>query len=228
MTIKKASIILTLSLAVVLITSLVFDRTQSFYKTFSKGKKHFIRQEYAQSLPYFAAAFNMHPTEPEALHYLVSAYEKTGNNKELFSLLGAAAKNRPEDPGFQETIADTYYSLKDYAGAESLYRQALKKRDTYGLKRKLVEVLIWQGKYEEGISMLGDLVKERPKDLSLFELLADANSWAKNYGQAITLYNELLAKKFHARAVTLKIADALRLSGNNAEAVKFYKIYLGY
>jgi len=227
MIIKRKLLILLSALGIVFITTFTFDKTQSFYKDFSLGKRYFAKNEYAQAIPYLLAAFKIDPAHPDILGYLIPAYEKTNNKQELVGLLILAARKRPEDGGLLELIGDTYYSLKDHTDAEIFYRQALDRKGGQELERKLIEVLIWQQKYDEGMSLLKGLIKVRPDDLRLVELFADANSWSGNYGQAITLYNELLEKKFRVKAISLKIAEALRLSGEDEEAIKFYNIYLG-
>jgi len=199
MTLKNKTIILAYALAVVFITTFVFQKTQHFYRMFSRGKRYFLKEQYPQAIPYLIAAFNMKPEDFVNLQYLIWSYEKTGNKNELVNLLPLVLKTRRRDADFQEFIADIYYSIRDYAEAESLYRDAFARArgDGYRLKKKLAEVMAWQGKYTESLPILRGLVKKHPEDLSLLEFLAAVHSWSGNYGQAVSIYDKLLIDRIH-------------------------------
>lgn len=214
-------------LTIIFTTTFVFDQTQSFYKAFIQGKRYFEKREYQQALPFLISAAEIKPEDKKSSIYLVWTYVNLGDKNKAEHLAKILDEKNPKDLVMKEQLGDIYYKISDYQMAEKLYREILTKKENFGLTKKLAEVLIWQGKYDDGISLVDGLVKKRPDDLGILELLADSYSWSKKYGKAIELYDELMNKGFETKRITLKIADVLRLSGKNEEAIKFYNKYLG-
>jgi len=213
-------------LTIIFTTTFVFDQTQSFYKAFIQGKRYFEKREYQQAFPFLISAAKIKPEDKNSSSYLLWTYANLGRKREASDLAKIIMEKNPEDPLVAQQIADVYYKTADYKIAEKLYRKALEKKDTPDIKKKLAEVLMWQEKYDDGISIIKELLKVHPGDLNLIELLADSYSWEKNYDKAIELYNELLTKNFKPEDIMLKLADTLRHSGKNEEAVKLYRKYL--
>jgi len=208
--VPNKKIILSVSvLAIIFTTTFVFGKTQTFYKAFSQGKRYFAEARYAEAIPYLLRAFDMKPADPNVPRYLASSYEKMGNKKEVVRILNIAVKFNPNDPGIRELLADNYYSLQDYARAESLYRGVLKVKSGRDLKRKLAEVLIWQKKYGDGIPLLEGVYNEDRNDHKAAGLLADACLWAGEYKKSIAIYKELHAKFPQDKNITLRLAQAL-------------------
>lgn len=213
-------------LTIIFTTTFVFDQTQSFYKAFIQGKRYFEKREYQQAFPFLISAAEIKPEDKNSSIYLLWTYANLGKKREASDLAKIIVEKNPEDSLITEQVADVYYKIADYKMAEKLYRKVLEKKDALGVKKKLAEVLMWQEKYDEGISIIKELLKAHPDDLNLVELLADSYSWEKNYDKAIELYNELLTKNFKPEGIMLKLADTLRHSGKNEEAVKVYRKYL--
>ena len=132
----------------------------------------------------------------------------------------------PDNEDLIEQLADIYYSLSDYARAEAFYKKVMEEGGDRDTIRKLAEVLIWQKKHDEGLTLLEDMIEEEPKDYAILEFYADVSSWAGKYERSIDAYLKVLsAGEGNARTV-LKLADTLRFAGRNEEAVKVYKDYL--
>jgi len=194
---------------IIFTTTFIFDKTQVFYKAFSLGKRCFAEERYSEAIPYLLYSFNMKPADPNVLRYLVSSYEKTGNEKEAVRILNIGVKNNPNDLGIQELLADNYYILQDYACAASLYQKVLKLKSSQDLKRKLAEVLIWQKKYGDGIPLLEDVYNEERNNHKVAGLLADAYLWVGEYKKSIAIYKELHTKLPQDKNITLGLAKAL-------------------
>jgi len=210
--INKKIILSASVLTIIFTTTFVFGKTQTFYKAFSQGKKYFAQKQYAEAIPYLLRAFNMKPADPNIPLYLTSSYEKTGNRKEAARILNIAAKFNPNDPVIQELLADSYYSLQDYARAENLYREVLKVKSSRDLKRKLAEVLIWQKKYSDGIPILENVYNEDRNDCKVSGLLADAYLWTGEYKKSIIIYKKLHALFPHNEDIVLGLAKAFGYS----------------
>ncbi len=207
-------------------TTLIFDHTQSFFKSFAQGARYFKAKRYEESLPLFITAHKMQPQNMKAASYLLWNYERLGMKKEAEDMLNIAWGSGIEDAGVAEEFADAFYILSKYPKAETLYRKILAQKVDIDVKRKLTEILTWQKKYGEATLHLEELVKKRPRDLELLEFLADVSSWAKRYDKAIELYKKLLSGNYRTDDITLKLADVLRYSGKDEEAIQLYREYL--
>lgn len=71
-----------------------------------------------------------------------------------------------------------------------------------------------------------NLLRQKPEDYKLIELLADTYSWKNDYDNAILLYKRIIAKTGPSKEIMWKLAEALRYAGKNAEAAEFYNQYL--
>lgn len=221
-------IILTFSiLALIFGTGFIFDQTQAFYKVFMQGKTYFEKREYKKALPHLSSAFTMEPGNKENLIRLLWVYANFEEKAKALELAARIPAEYLKDQSFEGQMADIYYKIGSYAEAENLYRDILNKSASFSVRKKLAEVLLWQKKYEAGISVLKDLVQEKPENLDMAKLMADAYFWSKNYSEAIKTYQGLLAQNYNFKHILFKLAEALRLSGRNEEAVRLYTKYLG-
>jgi predicted Zn-dependent protease len=128
-----------------------------------------------------------------------------------------------------EWLGDTYYGLKKYDLAQRYYQSFLEnKPNSYNVRKKLAEVLVWQKNYQDAFPILQAQLKDRPQDSQTKELLADVYAWSKDYDNAIKLYKELLENKTGSdkKDLALKLAETLRYAGKNAEAIELYKKYI--
>ena len=220
-------IVLSLSIiAIIALSNYAFHATQTFYKIFNRGERHYLKGEYTESLPFFVEAFNMQPDDLRTGTYLLWNYERLGMRKKATHVLEVMAKHNPDDLMLKEQLADFYYHLLDYKKAEGVYRFILKEDDTFNIRRKLAEVLVWQKEYPQAITILEDLIKKDPRNLELTELLADVYSWSGEFNESIKLYKKLLAKNYHEEDIVLKLAETLRFAGRDDEAIKLYNEYL--
>lgn len=214
------------TLTTIVATTFIFQHTQSFYKYFTQGNKHFEQERYYEALPFLISAFKMEPQNMKAATLLLWNYEKLGMKKEAKNMLNVIWKANPEDLKITEELGDAYYSLSNYNRAEELYRRILEENSKRDIKRKLAEVLVWQKKYSEAIPILEQLKIKRLRDFEFLAHLADVYSWAKEHDKAIKLYKKLLSHNYNIEDITLKLADELRYVGRDEEAIELYNRYL--
>jgi len=222
---SKAVIILS-ALLIIIITSIIFYCTQSYYKNFVRGERYYNTGHYEKSLVYFESAFKYCPERIDLLQYLAWNYSKVGRQNKVAEILTTMTQINSDDIKSEKWLADTYYGLSDYAKAEEIYRNILKKHEYREVRRTLAEVLVWREKYFQAIPMLKSLLDENQDDLKLIELLADVYSWQKEFVSAIDMYNKLLTMALNGedeKRITLKLAEVYRYNGQNEKAIKLYE-----
>lgn len=217
--------LLSLSVAVIILaTTSLFHKTQSFYKSSALGKYYFDTGRFQEALPYLTSAYQMKPSDLHVVRELLSIYGKLGMDMQAKYVLERTWQSQPTDVRAAEELADMYYRLSDYGKAAELYRDILgRTKDNGRIARKYLENLVWQNKYEEALPLLAEFVKGHPQDLVMTELLADVDNWTGRHDQAAALYRTLIMARPADRSLLLKAADNLRWAGQDEEAIKLYR-----
>ncbi|MDD5255226.1 MAG: tetratricopeptide repeat protein [Candidatus Omnitrophica bacterium] len=223
----RRKIILALSTVfIVFSTTFAFHSTQSFYKSFVQGEAHFKRAEYEKAASYFTRALTIAPQNASASRYLAWSYQKLGMKKEALAALQELAGTRTHDPIVLRELADAYYGLDEYAQAEGYYRRILKRSWRQRIAKSLAEVLAWQGKYEQAVPFLEKYLRKDSHDTEALELLGDLYLWSGDYPKATAMYARLSGRSGGKAGLAFRMAEALRLSGKDNEAIGIYRDFL--
>lgn len=94
--------------------------------------------------------------------------------------LQSLEKIPPQDLDDKTTLlkADIYLALKDYANAETIYKNWLDKSPGDDLtKFKLAELLSWQKRYEESIRLYREILSAKPEDIQVRRKYAMVLMW---------------------------------------------------
>lgn len=207
-------------------TSIVFQKTQSFYIALAQGDYYWRRADYATARVYYQNAFHVNPRNLKSIASLIRAYRKLNMKNEILIVLNQAQVQSLQNPRIAMELAGYYYEAGLYAQAEDIY-EALK-YSYYGAeaRQKLAEVLVWQQKYKEAIPYLSAYARRHSADLAAQEFLADVYAWSRDYDNAIRQYKKLIPRLSNPEGVVLKLADILRFAGRNEEAIEVYNTYL--
>ncbi len=207
-------------------TTALFHSTQSFNKDYHRGRRHFNHARYSRALDYLLSAYHEKPESTEAMLYLARTYGELGRVEDAAEMLENLVSAAPGDTAVLEEAADYYHELNLYGRAEELYRDIMEIETAPGMERKLAEVLVWQGKYEEAVPVLERLAEEKPGDYALLEFTADVYAWKGNYDRAARLYQKLLDAGYEEKEITFKLAEVLRAGQRYEEAILLYEKYL--
>ena len=122
------------------------------------------RPQEAEQLLKKKIAYN--PQRPEYVSQLAFFYFLTHRQTEMLSTISQVTADKKKFPHGRLLAGDFYYAIRAYDEAVQQYRQGLtedpKERSTY--QKKLVEALTISGKHDEAAKVVGELVKEHPKD----------------------------------------------------------------
>ena len=221
--------VITAAVIICVATTITFQWTQTGYKNFHRGLIRYNRGEYLKAIQYLEKIYPQQKQYPDALYYMVMSFNKLGDNPQLADTLEKFSQINQSDIKNIEWLGDTYYGLKKYYLAQRYYQRFLEnKPNSYNVRKKLAEVLVWQKNYHDAFPILQTQIKDRPQDSQTKELLADVYVWSKDYDSAIKLYKELLDNKTGSdkKDLALKLAETLRYAGRNAEAIELYKKYI--
>lgn len=124
-------------------------------------------------------------------------------------------------------LAHQYYYCEAYDKAEKLFRRSLQLRDSYEIRTRLAEVLVWQRNFIEAEQYLRALNFENPDDKYIEEFWADTLMEVQQYAQAANIYSRMLKTHSSSNQQTfLKLGISLKMGGGNAHASKIYEQYV--
>jgi tetratricopeptide (TPR) repeat protein len=209
-------------------TTFAFQNTQGHYRNYSLGARCFEQGKYLDAVLYLNRAHKVRPNDLETTKYLVLTHKELGNKIYALKLLGNLVEIAGTDASTKRELGDIYFGLDDYVNAEKYYRQSLLMKSDTSVQKKLAEVLGCEKKYGEATAILERLIGQKPGDYEASELLADIYSWDKEYDKAISLYYKLMSSTSRSgkKSILLKLADIMRYTGRDEEAVLLYNQYL--
>lgn len=122
---------------------------------------------------------------------LMEAGQLSQADQQLNALLAQTDKGSYDHAVVQQTIGYLFVEQDQYANAAAAFRQALDadalpEDVTHNLRYNLAQILIADGQYKEGISLMENWLnnESKPKN-SVYVLLATANYQVKNFSKAV-------------------------------------------
>ena len=194
------------------------------YKEASRYQQEYVKNVDQSDSNYGLAQYNLGYSLFEQKRYADAkkAFENAARSNTLSKDLVADAYNR---------IGDTQYYLRDFAGAQASYDQAMKLDKTagdYSMFNKGIAMGMGHN-YADEVKQMDALIKAYPKsDLIPQAMLEKANALAlmDNYQDALTAYDALLKKyprSSEARKGMLQTALVNQALGKEDAAVEAYK-----
>jgi tetratricopeptide (TPR) repeat protein len=122
---------------------------------------------------------------------LMEAGQLSQAGLQLNALLAQTDKGSYDHAVVQQTIGYLFVEQDQYANAAAAFRQALDadalpEDVTHNLRYNLAQILIANGQYQEGISLMENWLKNESKaQNSVYVLLATANYQVKNFSKAV-------------------------------------------
>jgi tetratricopeptide (TPR) repeat protein len=122
------------------------------------------------------------PAQPYAYEELGKHYRNRGDYDRAEEMYLRCVQAGPDNPRFHVVLGTTYavrgkldLANREYEIARRGYESALKANpDDVSSKRRLAQILAWQGKAAQAADLFQDLTRARPKDASLWVSLGQA------------------------------------------------------
>jgi tetratricopeptide (TPR) repeat protein len=147
------------------------------------------------------------PDHRGATVMLANWYDQQGMHEKAAGLLLQALERKSDDPAVWTTLGRIRNNAKDYAAAESCYREGLKLRPKrLASKVGLVEVLIPQGKVEEAREILKTISRRGPMAGIVHRLSGDVFFAEGKHREAVESYRAALLRRQNSEAVLESLA----------------------
>ena len=158
------------------------------------GKSYYEKEDLGNAIKYFDIAAKEDPQNAEVPYTLARAYADMQNYKNAIGYFQKAIQLNPTQNRWIYEMALIYYAIPDDQNALKYMLEAgdkgYKKDNEY--LQNLGIAYLNNGKYNEGLSVLNDLLQKRPSDMNLLSLIAQGYYDAKKYDDAINYYDQIL------------------------------------
>ncbi len=142
------------------------------------------------------------PDHRGATVMLANWYDQQGMPEKGASLLMQALERKPDDPAVWITLGRLRQTAKDYAAAESAFREVLKLRPKrLAAKVGLMDVLVHQGKLEETREILKTVSRRGPMAGIVHRLSGDVFFAEGKYREAVESYRAALLRRANGKDI---------------------------
>jgi predicted Zn-dependent protease len=145
--------------------------------------------------------------------------------------LGACSSMMSKDllVAYRKELARAFAAQGNHAGAEAEYNTILGIDPTNHIVQELlVEELIVSAKYDAASDVLHQLMLGKEENPTYTMMLGRIALLKNNTAEATFQLEKALAKDPSMRQLYTYLADAYALSGNNAQAIKYYNLAIQY
>jgi tetratricopeptide (TPR) repeat protein len=157
---------------------------------------------------------------------MLPAYQQVAQGNPAAAIrtcIDAAAAHPRHAVDFARLRAELHASLKEYEQAESVYRQLIAARPLGWARLGLARMLFAQGRLEEAIDQLEQLVRDNPRLMAAYDLLARCFEERGEHVQAQKTLEEAVSISPHMVRRLRKLGEVALETGDVAAAEKSFK-----
>lgn len=158
------------------------------------GKVQYDQENYGEAIKYLNEAAKEEPTNAEVPYMIARSYADMQNYKECIPYYLKAIELDTSKTYWMYELGLMYYAINDAKNALKYIQMAgdkgLKKDNAY--MENLAIAYINVGQANEGIAILQDILKKKPSDISILNLLAETYYDNKQYQEAMDHWDMIL------------------------------------
>lgn len=157
---------------------------------------------------------------------MLPAYQQIaqGNPHAAIRTCIEAARTQPRHAvDFARLRAELHVSLKEYEQAEGVYRQLIAARPLGWARLGLARSLVFQNRVDEGVELLEQLVRDNPRLMAAYDLLARCYEERGDHAQAQKTLEEAVGISPHMVRRLRKLGEVALETGDVAAAEKSFK-----
>jgi tetratricopeptide (TPR) repeat protein len=158
------------------------------------GKAHYDDENYGEAIKFLNEASKEDPTNAQVPYMIARAYSDMNNNKMAIPYFLKALELDPKNTRWMYETALIYYGINDDKNSLKYFEMAIEaghKQDNE-FKENLAIAYLNNKQIDKGLGILDEMVKRRPADLNLLNMIAEANYDAKRYDAAIDYWDKIL------------------------------------
>ena len=159
------------------------------------GKVQYDQENYGDAIKTLNAALNEEPLNGDIPYMIARSYADMQNYKESIPFLQKAITLDPVKTNWIYELALIYYAIHDDKNSLKYMLEAGEKgykRDNEYLENLGVAYLN-VGDLDNGVKILGEILKKKPSDMNILNMIAEAYYYKGRYLQAIDYWDQILA-----------------------------------
>lgn len=172
------------------------------------GRSFYEKEDLGNAIKYLDIAAKENPANADIPYTVARAYADMFNYKKSVDYFQKALAINPGQARWLYEMALIYYAIPDEQNSLKYLLEAgekgYKKDNEY--VQNLATAYMNAGKHQEGITMLKEILQRRPSDVNILNMLAEAFYDTKQYDEAISHFDQILA-------IDTKNAEALYMIG---------------
>jgi len=197
-------------------------KTDASAKTaFYIAKAHYDQENYGDAIKFFSIASGEDPTNKEVPYLVARSYADMNNFRMAIPFFEEALALDPNNARMTYELALMYYALPDDKKSLEYILLAAErglKRDNEYLEN-LAVALLNNKQTDKGLTILTEALQRRPSDLSLLNMVAEANYEAKRYDDAIKYWNQALSYDKQNAAALYMIGMSYQKKGDKQKGI---------
>ncbi|GAB4091863.1 tetratricopeptide repeat protein [Flaviaesturariibacter terrae] len=158
------------------------------------GKAHYEDENYGEAIKFLNDAAKEDPTNAQVPYMVARAYADMNNNKLAIPYFLKAIELDPKNTRWMYETALIYYAMNDDKNSLKYFELAMENgiRQDNEFKENLAIAYLNNKEVDKGLAILEEMIKRRPADLNLLNMIAEANYDAKRYDSAIDYWDKML------------------------------------
>lgn len=186
------------------------------------GKVHYEQDNYGEAIRYLNAAAIDEPTNAEVPYMIARSYADMMNYKLSIPYFRKAIELNPTQPYWVYELGLICYAMHDDKNALKYILEAGEKgykKDNDYLENLGIAYLN-VGNLDEGVKILDEILKRKPSDMNILNMVAEAYYYKGKYKQAIDYWDLVLYYDKSAATALYMIGMCYQKSGDKAKGIQ--------
>jgi tetratricopeptide (TPR) repeat protein len=186
------------------------------------GKVHYEQDNYGEAIRYLNAASKDEPQNAEVPYMIARSYADMMNYKLSIPFFQKAIALNPGQPYWVYELGLICYAMHDDKNALKYILEAgekgYKKDNDYLENLGIAHLNV--GNLDEGVKILDEILKRKPSDLNILNMVAEAYYYKGKYKQAIDYWDQVLFYDKTAATALYMIGMSYQKSGDKEKGIQ--------